>query len=242
MKKISKISIIIPVKNELDNVKPLTQEIVDVCSFCDFEIIYINDGSVDGTEKELINLKKKYNNLRLINHMRSYGQSASIKSGVRSAKNDIIVTMDGDCQNDPADIPKMLEKYNEEQNHLLFIGGVRINRKDSIAKRIASKFGRLCRKVVLNDSHPDSGCGIKLFHKNLFYLMPYFDHMHRFLPALAKREGAKIIEFEVNHRARFGGKSNYTNLGRFIVGLYDIIGVMWLLKRSPRNFNSEEIK
>ncbi len=242
MKNISKISIVIPVKNEIKNVKPLTKEIVKVCSMFVYEIIFVNDGSTDGTEKELIKLKKIHSNLRVINHKKSYGQSASIKTGIFKSDYDLIVTMDGDCQNDPADIPKMLQKFHEEKNNLLFIGGVRKNRKDNFQKRIASKFARFCRRILLNDLHPDSGCGIKLFHKNLFHLMPYFDHMHRFLPALAKREGAEIIAFDVNHRDRFNGKSNYTNFGRLLVGIYDIIGVIWLLKRSPKNFKSAEIK
>ena len=242
MKRTSKISIIIPVKNETKNVQVLVKEIYQACSFFDYEIIFINDGSSDDTELELIKLKRNYKKLRVISHSRSYGQSAAMKTGILHSYNDIIITMDGDCQNDPSDIPKMINEYEKEQNELVFIGGVRTNRKDNLAKRFASKFGRFCRIIFLKDFHPDSGCGIRLFHKNLFYLMPYFDHMHRFLPVLAKREGAKIITLNVNHRKRHDGKSNYTNLGRLIVGIYDIIGVMWLLKRSPKNFYSKEKK
>ena len=238
----SKISIVIPVKNESRNVEVLTREIFKFCSSLSYEIIFINDGSKDDTEKRIIKLKNKYNNVRVINHQSSYGQSAAIKSGVLNAKNDIIVTMDGDCQNDPTDISKMLKRFESEKSSLLLIGGVRKHRKDSITKKIGSKFGKFCRKLFLNDEHPDSGCGIKIFNKKLFLLMPYFDHMHRFLPALAKREGAKIIAFHVNHRPRLDGKSNYNNLGRLLVGIYDIIGVMWLLKRVPKNFKSKEAK
>ena len=238
----SKISIIIPVKNESRNVEVLTDEILKFCKSLSYEIIFVNDGSKDDTIKKLLKLKNKYTNVRVINHQSSYGQSAAIKSGVYNSKNEIIVTMDGDCQNDPEDILKMLERFNSEKRTLLLIGGVRKERKDSITKKIGSKFGKFCRKIFLNDDHPDSGCGIKIFHKKLFLLMPYFDHMHRFLPALAKREGAKIIAFDVNHRPRFGGNSNYNNLGRLLVGIYDIIGVMWLMKRVPKNFNSTEVK
>ena len=141
-----------------------------------------------------------------------------------------------------ADIPKILKIFENKKDRLLLIGGVRKNRKDNFGKRVGSKFGKVCRKFLLNDSHPDSGCGIKIFHKKLFLLMPYFDHMHRFLPALAKREGAEVLEFDVNHRPRLEGKSNYTNLGRLLVGIYDILGVIWLLKRAPKKFNSEEVK
>ena len=242
MKKIQKISIIIPVKNEEKNVTLLTKEILKACSSMIFEVIFINDGSTDNTENVLVKLKNKYNNLRIINHLKSYGQSAALKSGILNAKNDTIVTLDGDCQNDPADIPKMLNIFQNNKHRLLLIGGVRKNRKDNFGKRLGSKFGKLCRKFLLNDSHPDSGCGIKIFHKNLFLLMPYFDHIHRFLPVLAKREGAEVLEFEVNHRSRLEGNSNYTNFGRLLVGIYDVLGVIWLLKRSPKNFNAKEVK
>ena len=242
MSSTSKISIVIPVKNEIRNVQPLTKEISDTCFSLNYEIIFINDGSTDGTEAKLINLKHKYDNLRVITHNKSFGQSFAIKTGVLHAQYDIIVTMDGDCQNDPADIPSMIKKYEKENNKLLFIGGVRKERKDNLPKRLASRFGRYCRIVFLKDNHPDSGCGIKLFHKSLFLSMPYFDHMHRFLPALAKREGAKVIAVNVNHRKRLEGASNYTNLGRLLVGIFDILGVMWLIKRSPKNFNSKEKK
>ena len=242
MNKTQKISIIIPVKNEEKNVNLLTKEISKYCSSLLFEVIFINDGSVDNTRNVLIDLKKNNNNLRIVNHLISYGQSAALKSGILNAKHDIIVTLDGDCQNDPADIPKMLKIFENKKDRLLLIGGVRKNRKDNFGKRVGSKFGKVCRKFLLNDSHPDSGCGIKIFHKKLFLLMPYFDHMHRFLPALAKREGAEVLEFDVNHRPRLEGKSNYTNLGRLLVGMSDILGVIWLLKRAPKKFNSEEVK
>ncbi len=238
----SKISIIIPVKNESKNVEVLTNEILKYCSSLSYEIVFVNDGSVDETEKKLIKLKNKYKNLRLINHQVSFGQSAAIRSGVYYSKNEIIVTMDGDCQNDPEDILKMLKRFNNEKSSMLLIGGVRKVRKDSATKKLGSKFGKFCRKLFLNDDHPDSGCGIKIFHKKLFLKMPYFDHMHRFLPALARREGAKIIAFDVNHRPRLGGNSNYNNLGRLLVGIYDIIGVMWLIKRVPKNFKSTEVE
>ena len=122
------------------------------------------------------------------------------------------------------------------------IGGVRVNRKDNLGKKIASKFGKFFRKHLLNDNHPDTGCGIKVFHKKLYLLLPYFDHMHRFFPALATREGALVLQHDVNHRPRSKGSSNYTNLGRLFVSIFDIVGMIWLLKRYPKNLKINEIK
>ena len=143
----------------------------------------------------------------------------------------------------PKDIPAMLEKFaNHSENDLLMIGGVRVNRKDNLGKKIASKFGKFFRKYLLNDDHPDTGCGIKVFHKKLYLLLPYFDHMHRFFPALATREGALVLQHDVNHRPRSKGSSNYTNLGRLFVSIFDIVGMIWLLKRYPKNLKINEIK
>ena len=153
------------------------------------------------------------------------------------AQYDIIVTLDGDCQNDPADIPIMIKKFEKENNKLLFIGGVRKKRKDNLTKRLASRFGRYCRTVFLKKTTILTLVVVlSFFIKSLFLSMPYFDHMHRFLPALAKREGAKIIAMNVNHRKRLDGASNYTNLGRLLVGIFDILGVMWLIKKVSQKF------
>ena len=240
MQKFSRFSIIIPVKNEAQNVEILTKEIYKNCKSMMFEVIFINDGSTDNSIEILSKLKNKYKNLQIINHKHSLGQSAALRTGILRSINNIIVTMDGDCQNDPADIKKILIKFHSEKNDLVLIGGVRKVRKDNVSKRMASKIARHIRRIFLNDEHPDSGCGIKIFHKKLYLLMPYFDHMHRFLPALAKREGGKVLSIDVNHRIRHNGKSNYTNLGRLIVGVSDMIGVMWLIKRSPSKITIEK--
>jgi dolichol-phosphate mannosyltransferase len=243
MSKDQKISIVIPIKNESENIQKLTREINKACNKIKFEILFVNDGSDDNTINILKILKKENKNLRILNHNSSKGQSAALKTGIHNSSYEIIVTLDGDCQNDPKDIPAMLEKFtNHSENDLLLIGGVRVNRKDNLGKKIASKFGKFFRRHLLNDDHPDTGCGIKVFHKKLYLLFPYFDHMHRFFPALASREGALVLQHDVNHRPRSKGSSNYTNLGRLFVSIFDIVGMMWLLKRYPKNLKINEIK
>ena len=197
-----------------------------------YEIIFVNDGSEDSTLSVLKQLKKKNKNLRIFNHDLCKGQSAALRTGILNSAYDIIVTLDGDCQNDPRDISGMYDHFIKNCNEkLLLIGGVRTNRQDSLSKKIASKFGKWSRRIILKDDHPDTGCGIKIFHKELFLKIPYFDHMHRFLPALANREEAIVLKYNVRHRPRSGGTSNYTNIGRLLVSIFDIIGMVWLLKR-----------
>ena len=179
--------------------------------------------------------------MRIISHKISQGQSAALRSGVIASKSPLIATLDGDGQNDPSDLKEMIEKIKKYKNELTLIGGVRVNRKDSKSRLWASTFAKYCRNFLLKDKHPDSGCGIKVFHKELFIKLPYFDHMHRFLSALALREGANVLEFNVNHRERAVGSSNYTNIGRLLVGFFDILGVIWLRKRMPKNTSSIEI-
>ena len=158
-----------------------------------------------------------------------------------AAKNNIIVTLDGDGQNDPADIPSLLKKYEQSQDtHFAMVTGHRITRKDSWAKRYASKIANIIRAQLLKDDNPDTGCGLKLFDKNLFLRLPYFDHIHRFLPAVAKREGCKIFVVPVNHRRRNHGVSKYANFQRLVVGVVDLLGVMWLIRRYPKNTDSKE--
>ncbi len=179
--------------------------------------------------------------MRIISHKISQGQSAALRSGVIASKSPLIATLDGDGQNDPSDLKEMIEKIKKYKNELTLIGGVRVNRKDSKPRLWASSFAKYCRIFLLKDKHPDSGCGIKVFHKELFIKLPYFDHMHRFLSALASREGANVLEFNVNHRERAVGSSNYTNIGRLLVGIFDVLGVIWLRKRMPKNTSSKEI-
>ena len=241
MAKATEISVVIPVKNEAGNIDQLIKEIDKSLKSINYEIIYVNDGSLDNTEIELKNNLKKNNRLRVISHKVSQGQSAALRSGVLASTSPLIATLDGDGQNDPSDLKKMVELIKKYNNELTLIGGVRINRKDSKTRLWASSFAKYCRYFLLKDKHPDSGCGIKVFHKELFIKLPYFDHMHRFLSALAIREGANVVEFNVRHRERVVGNSNYTNLGRFMVGIFDMLGVIWLRNRMPKNTSSKEI-
>ena len=241
MAKATEISVVIPVKNEAGNIDQLIKEIDKSLKLINYEIIYVNDGSIDNTEIELKNNLKKNNRLRVISHNVSQGQSAALRSGVLASTSPLIATLDGDGQNDPSDLKKMVELIKKYKNKLTLIGGVRVNRKDSKPRLWASSFAKYCRFFLLKDKHPDSGCGIKVFHKELFIKLPYFDHMHRFLSALALREGANVLEFDVKHRERVVGISNYTNIGRLLVGIFDVLGVIWLRKRMPKNTSSREI-
>jgi len=241
MAKATEISVVIPVKNEAGNIDQLIKEIDRSLKPINYEIIYVNDGSLDNTEIELKNNLKKNNRLRVISHKVSQGQSAALRSGVLASTSPLIATLDGDGQNDPSDLKKMVELIKKYKNKLTLIGGVRVNRKDSKPRLWASSFAKYCRFLLLKDKHPDSGCGIKVFHKELFIKLPYFDHMHRFLSALALREGANVLEFDVKHRKRIVGSSNYTNIGRLLVGIFDVLGVLWLRKRMPNNTSSMEI-
>ena len=241
MAKTTEISVVIPVKNEAGNIDTLITEIHHSLKKISYEIIYVNDGSNDDTELELKNNLKNNRKLRVISHEDSLGQSAALRTGILASNSTLIATLDGDGQNDPSDLPKMIDKLKNSKDELILIGGVRVNRKDSITRVWASSFAKYCRFILLKDNHPDSGCGIKVFHKELFLRLPYFDHMHRFLSALALREGAKVLKFNVKHRERVVGTSNYTNFGRFLVGLFDVLGVIWLRNRMPKNTSFKEI-
>jgi dolichol-phosphate mannosyltransferase len=238
---ITDISVVVPVKNESGNITVLIQEIDKALKKLNYEIIYVNDGSNDNTQNDLINILKINKRLRVINHKTSQGQSAALRSGIYASRSILIATLDGDGQNDPSDLPGMISLIRNEKKSLVLIGGVRVNRQDSKSRLWASTFAKFCRSTLLKDIHSDSGCGIKVFHKELFIKLPYFDHMHRFLSALALREGANVLEYKVKHRERTEGISKYTNFGRLLVGIFDILGVMWLRKRTPMDSTSEEI-
>jgi len=241
MTPITDISVVVPVKNESGNITVLIQEIDKALKKLNYEIIYVNDGSNDNTQNDLINILKINKRLRVINHKTSQGQSAALRSGIYASRSILIATLDGDGQNDPSDLPGMISLIRNEKKSLVLIGGVRVNRQDSKSRLWASTFAKFCRSTLLKDIHSDSGCGIKVFHKELFIKLPYFDHMHRFLSALALREGANVLEYKVKHRERTEGISKYTNFGRLLVGISDILGVMWLRKRTPMDSTSEEI-
>lgn len=230
----SKISVVIPIYNEEGNIINLIDELIPIVDKIGGEIIIVDDNSNDAS-RDLI-LKKKNNvniEILLLQHAKQYGQSAGLLTGIKAAKNDLIVTLDGDGQNDPKDIISMLKVWesNNENSYLLVIGH-RQNRQDNWSRRYASLMAKRFRKFILKDSTPDSGCGIKVFSRNLFLSLPYFDHIHRFLPALTRRHGGSVISHIVSHRNRSSGVSKYSNWQRFRVGLIDLYGVSWLIKRS----------
>jgi len=231
------VSLVIPAKNEASNIQPLVGEIVSALkSQVTFEIIYVDDGSEDATYQTLQTLAAEtFPQLRVLRHKASCGQSTAIWTGVQQAKGRWVVTLDADGQNDPADIPALLQQaaaFSDGQHFC--IAGFRKKRKDTAWKRLQSRIANAVRRRILHDDTPDTGCGLKLLPKTTFVQLPYFDHMHRFLPAMVRRLGGQVVVVEVNHRDRQHGQSNYTMLGRLGVGLVDMAGVMWLQRRSKR--------
>lgn len=228
------LSVVVPVFNERDNVAPLVHEITAALrGRADFEIVYVDDHSRDDTLQVLQALKAEVPELRVIHHVTQSGQSTAVRNGVKAARGVWIATLDGDGQNDPADIPKLLDKRDSTgaDEGLKLFAGWRVNRQDSGSKRWASRWANAIRSRMLRDDTPDTGCGIKLFERAAFLELPYFDHMHRYLPALMQRAGWKTVSVPVNHRSRSTGVSKYNNLNRALVGISDLRGVAWLIKR-----------
>jgi dolichol-phosphate mannosyltransferase len=223
------LSVVVPVRNEQDNVASLIAEI-DAALKIEHEIIYVDDGSTDATFDRLKTLQNQYKQLRVIHHERSCGQSTAVRTGVKFAKYDWVATLDGDGQNDPADILKLLAALTDGID--LVGGNRRASRRDTWIKRMSSVIANGVRSRMLKDDTPDTGCGLKLFKRVAFLDLPYFDHMHRFLPALIKRQGGKIISVPVSHRNREHGISNYGTLDRLLVGIVDLFGVSWLQRRA----------
>ena len=229
------LSVVVPVHNEEDNVAPLVGEIVAALrGRIDFEIVYVDDTSKDATLARLRELQTTVPELRVIRHLSNAGQSTAVRNGVKAARAPWIATLDGDGQNDPADIPKLLAKRDAGDAQTKLYAGWRVNRQDSGSKRWASKWANAIRSRMLRDSTPDTGCGIKLFEREAFLDLPYFDHMHRYLPALMQRAGWNTVSVPVNHRHRTAGVSKYNNLNRALVGIRDLRGVAWLIVRSRR--------
>ena len=232
---IEEISVVIPVHNEAGNIEKLVKETYDVFLRSDLkgEIVVVDDKSSDNSYDILKDLTNEISNLRVIAHKNNCGQSRSLVTGIRGAKCAVIATMDGDGQNDPNDIPKLLKVLQKDENkNLQMVAGYRKKRKDTAFKKIASKFANKIRSFLLKDETPDTGCGLKVFYREAFLKLPYFDHMHRFLPALIQRDGGEVISVEVNHLPRVHGTSHYNNLQRGWVGIVDLLGVMWLQRRS----------
>ncbi|CAA7624435.1 glycosyltransferase family 2 protein [Magnetospirillum sp. UT-4] len=230
------LAVVVPVKNEAGNIVPLLDEIhAALDGKAEFEVIYVDDGSDDATPMVLAEARLRFPRLRVLRHRFSCGQSQAIATAVKAARAPLIAMLDGDGQNDPADIPNMLARWRQapvEERAKLLIAGWRANRKDTASKRWASKAANAIRAWALKDATPDTGCGSKLFPRDLFLDFPRFDHMHRYLPALTIRAGGAVVSVKVNHRPRGTGRSNYSNLRRALVGVPDLLGVMWLMRRS----------
>ena len=224
------ISIVVPVRNEAGNIAPLVGEIARAFSGRNFEIVYVNDGSSDGTEAELKALSAQYPYLRQIKHATSCGQSSAVTTGVRMANSPLVATIDGDGQNDPAFLPALIEPLLKRPEVGL-VAGQRVGRKASAFKKFQSRIANGVRGAILRDGTRDTGCGLKAFRRDLFLKLPYFDGLHRFLPALARREGYEIAYVDVVDRQRLHGVSNYGLWDRLWVGILDLMGVWWLLRR-----------
>ncbi len=230
------LSVVVPVKNEDENIDPLIDEIRHALQGIAYEIVYVDDGSTDDTLLRLHDVTRSFPQLRVIRHERSCGQSTAVLTGVRHARAPWIATLDGDGQNDPGDIPKMFEKVKGGKEHgekpLVCVCGYRRTRRDTWLRRISSRVANGVRSALLKDDTPDTGCGLKVFSREAFLSLPYFDHMHRFLPALFLRSGGAVVSVEVNHRERTRGTSKYGLFNRLWVGIVDILGVAWLQRRS----------
>jgi dolichol-phosphate mannosyltransferase len=226
------VSIVVPVRNEAGNIAPLVNEIAATLGTgMTFEIIYVNDGSTDRTESELTLLMASRPWLRLVRHESSCGQSAAVLTGVQHARAPVVVTIDGDGQNDPAFIPALLKELAAGAPKVGLIAGQRVGRKATGFKRLQSRIANGVRSAVLRDGTRDTGCGLKAFRRDLFLALPYFDGLHRFLPALVRREGHDIGYVDVVDRPRHAGTSNYGMWDRLWVGILDLMGVWWLIRR-----------
>jgi glycosyltransferase involved in cell wall biosynthesis len=236
-------SVVVPARDESGNAAALAREIAAVLDGRSYEIIFVDDASRDDTRAELVALKAQLPALRVIGHRRNSGQSRAVRTGVLAARAPIVGTLDGDGQNDPADLPRLVARLSrgDAPSNLGMVAGKRAKRQDAWSKRAASRIANNIRKAALKDGADDSGSGIKVFKREAFLGLPYFDHMHRFMAALMLREGYAVEFLEVNHRPRGAGRSKYTNLGRLAANMTDLFGVMWLRSRARLPGGTDEL-
>ncbi|WP_426418033.1 glycosyltransferase family 2 protein [Bradyrhizobium genosp. A] len=236
------VSIVVPVRNEADNIAPLIEEITAALDGrWAYEIIYVNDGSTDATGERLAAIMAQRDNLRQLRHARSGGQSAAVRSGVRAARGAIVATLDGDGQNNPAFLPDLIAAVQKGAN-IGLAAGQRVGRKDTGFKKFQSRVANKVRNAILQDGTRDTGCGLKAFRREVFLTMPYFDGLHRFLPALVRREGFDIAYVDVIDRPRHSGVSNYGFFDRLWIGIMDLAGVWWLIRRKKPTPDVTEVK
>jgi dolichol-phosphate mannosyltransferase len=238
------LSVVVPARNEEGNLRPLVGEIREALSAYSFEIIIVDDGSTDGGYDILKALKREVEELRPLRHAQGAGQSRALRTGVLAARGDIIVTLDGDRQNVPSDIPSLVEKLERSDAlpSLMMVGGIRQGRKDSTRKLFAARVATWFRRRILRDDCEDTGCGLKAFRREAYLRLPFFDHQHRYLPILMTREGFEVEYVPVAHRERVVGQSNYTNLQRAAVAVRDVLGVLWLQSRATSPDRVEEFE
>ncbi len=231
-----RLSVVVPVWNEAENIEPLVREIAHALEGAfDYEIVYVDDGSDDATPERLAALAREMPRLRIVRHPQRRGQSAALWTGIRAAHGEWVATLDGDGQNDPRDIPRLWQILQQARDsRLRLVTGERRERHDTWIKRMGSRIANAVRAWLLRDRTPDTGCGLKLVHRETFLAVPAFDHMHRFLPALVLREGYEVLSVPVRHRPRARGRSKYGVLDRLWIGIVDLAGVWWLMRRPLR--------
>jgi len=231
------------VRNEANNIAPLIAEITSALGVrWNYEIIYVNDGSTDATAERLESAMKDRKNLRQLRHAVSTGQSAAVRSGVRAARGAIVATLDGDGQNNPAFLPALISAIEEGGERTGLAAGQRVGRKDTGFKKLQSRIANTVRSAILRDGTRDTGCGLKAFRRDVFLALPYFDGLHRFLPALVRREGYGIVYVDVIDRPRHSGVSNYGFFDRLWIGVMDLVGVWWLIRRKKPTPDVTEVK
>jgi len=238
-----RVSVVVPVKDEAGNAGALAREIQHAVAPVapDSEIIFVDDGSSDGTIAELQAARDTIPGLRILQHGRNFGQSRAVRTGALAARGEIVVTLDGDGQNDPADIPKLLAEFDGAPPDLGMVAGQRLKRQDNWRKRTASRYGNSLRRWLLDDNARDTCCGLKAFRRSAFLDLPYFDHMHRYLISLMLRDGYEVRFVDVGHRARTRGQSKYGVWDRLKVGIPDLLGVLWLKRRSRGRTETKEL-